>query len=1286
MSYPNISGERGAAQPSDNPIPASPKASDLKKEGEQSPIFDTLDTKNQPATGGGSGGNTGATTASPSFPFLVDGQISAMQYANLIGSSKNNFQQTLAESSLVDAAVAKRLHEGLYDPTTNSSYNQCVKIQEEWAALVKVVNDVTGKMNDQIDKYNNGVAREQQATDAINADIEAYNNGEISAQQLSRDLDTYNGYANQRNQQIDELNRAIDAYNQFVVEANKGIDEINNQLEGVGYTGAPIPQLTPLPNVPEMPIIENPPGDPPLETLPNRSTEPHASLLAPPPSANSIANNSTSVQAEQQAMAVNLAISSGMSKDAEKNMEYLQSMLRSVSRMLPPLPTMAVQGKQYDPETREAIGTIPVAQRFSNILDMAMSAQEILEQSSKQAGVLFGDQTFAELVKLNNTVMLHNGLLASSPTVARMSGRLGKLSSDDPAITLASALSIVQGTKKIIESGMMRDSVASVLSKDASFQKLPQSEQEKLISKAAAASHLTLLNAASAQLSYALSAPGLTRQVMGQALEAQGAALDLGRSTFDEVLGNPVLQLHLESTLSTTLQKKYDFSPQSSAAIVAGAFRETLKSAPFGSIDAFGDQFSAQLKSQGIENEVMARELSIDVAKRAAAFTSDALPALERKGGAQAGAESAKLERASSSQSSFSMAAAGIMKEHFSLDPRIAQQAAAALDLDKIVHPGSFRDSLSNALQQEGISPREASTVAAAVVDATLRAPRAFASEESFKDTALRSLQEQSKVDAKTAERVINKSDSSHLIDRKEMERQVLRGVSAGNLEQGRAKAIAEGVAARCLGVPLGFSDQLAEVIVATSGMNIETAAQAASRVAPSDLLDAGKLQQALENSLTQFSVDKAAAKPIVGQMLQLGSAYLSIGKFTEVMRDLLVRGGSVDPQLAKQISEAVDVEGVIKREAFTEVVASSLVGRGVSPEMAGSMARRAAENFMNIGSHGAESLGIGAAVMERRAQGGAEESFLSEGLTHLLQQKGLPEAYASQLAAQLTRSVYDAKESFTSLASFHGALRTALQTSIRSRAFPVDIGSYLKEKDLQYVLGSVTLSRPLRREVLQHGLKLQLAAANIGEAEANKIALAASDAAIDNASLFLDDEKETREMIKNALLSQSGISEETAADVAKNLPLDLVSDDGDALMAMFEGRIMEPHEFSDALNQKVKSLEGNNFHIPISEEFSRAALPKGTEKLPESPSVIDLYRQQIDILTQGLESEEMRQATLEAVRHHFQQFEMPSSEMFTFLQHIMEPPNLIVKSMIETLRDAHDQRASMMISLRQNA
>jgi hypothetical protein len=379
----------------------------------------------------------------------------------------------------------------------------------------------------------------------------------------------------------------------------------------------------------------------------------------------------------------------------------------------------------------------------------------------------------------------------------------------------------------------------------------------------------------------------------------------------------------------------------------------------------------------------------------------------------------------------------------------------------------------------------------------------------------------------------------------------------------------------------------------------------------------------------------------------------------------------------------------VIKKEALKEGIQGALTDRGMSSENAASLARSASDTFMKIASNATDFTGIGDMAIEQRADRPNSRKFLSYGLSNIFSKMGMPEVYAKELGTKIASDVYSAKENFANVASLQKAIRISLQRTMYDETFPVDIEKYLGKNGIDSAVESLTMVPPLRKEIVEESVKQAMLAQGIVEYEV--MAARCADVIMQTPNVNGSDDEQLRSEISTRL--QSVTSEENAEQIANALSLEILRESTAALDNPFNNVLLERDSLVEALTHRGTSLMkglGNERAGEINTRMAAALFgsPKleGASEAVQNRSFSELYQQQMDTLMEGIQNDELKNAMLDSVVSNLQKFASPSMEMYDVLQRLMDPSNLMVKSMVRTLQEAREQEDGISISLRQGA
>jgi hypothetical protein len=1353
MTDTNMSLSTGGA----GQLPQMPKQGKQQKQAEstQQPT-DSLSSSDQQKT---------STSSTAPFPILEGANMSIMSYLEHVDKSKDDLSYQLLQATLTNYQVARWMHfaMGANAATLDNNKETVDELQKEMTVLTDLGDKAVHKLNSAITEFNQDVKK---STQDINKDIQDYNDGTITADELKSDLEDYK---NDISEDVKQLNSAIDEYNDFVIDYNKQVDEINQSLQELGITY----QMDPLPTVDTIttPDIPTDPGEPPIGSIPTPKPIPQVDPPEAPPSSSTLQEQLPPIDTDaySESVALTLQNLSYTSDDSD----YTSSLLKQLNSMLPPDLSL-LQHQQTFSSTSDGISKkSPVIKNLNQIIVRLMNAGELVKKSLENFGVPYNDELFNQIVSLNLKIMADSGLIASTVTFHQLSNKSNAINPTDRAIDVINGVSNAQALKHVVQSGQVRSPIEILINSHESTQNMPDHEKSRLIDQMTAITNLNLLHAATKQLAMPIRTKGLVEQVYAQGVKSAGLDYDRTPSNFNHALQNRKVTVGLMDSSIDILVNQHQFSNQSAVDIVNKSYNDTIMQMPFQSYDHFADALTTNFMKNGIANQALARNLSMQSVNILGMLTplspgsdstvssrsqlaevrpenvekvqSDIQRSLQDRGldsttaqeittslmkGLASSPQAFNDHRLSSSLTHGFDVAAGLgqltgskqlrnigvsdpavsaailsvtipplsrdtafqlstrdqMTERMMMDPQIANDVSSHVSVNDIVGVGELKSRISNQLQESGLSTSEAEQAAEVAVDRTLGVPAAYSNNTLFRSTLDVFLSATPGITSQQATEISRSLDTNGIVNGEVLRDQITEGlVASGSSEQTQIQALS----ALSVNEPFSsrtFRDEITEQLVATTGMSYSQATDIAQSLEPGSFMDVDRMLDRFGEELQKRGFDNSIAEPVLNNALYLGDAYISAGKFTETVRDLLSNESSIDPKQAHEISAAVGIEGFIQRDRLKSQVKAGISSQGASDEEAEAMASRASESLFQIKSSEANFNGIQATIIRMKQSNPKQGRFLESSIQSFFDDKGIPQQFVGFLGRGVTKEMLSRVDDLRDADSYFENLQASISEVIQSNSHDFDFTQFVSQNDIDSIRADLGVSLFDRAEVFQNSVFSHLMQEGIEEQTALQATVAVREEVLRTPGLFNQSQDEVKANIATTLTSLGIVDSDTAQSIASSMNLDLLLN-GSALDSLAVGRLLDSTQLHEQLMSRVESMLSPELTGEMIQQvmlgvnelvFGSPALDSPTST--QSPGLSDLYAEQIGIIAQDLGTDRM-----DAVQQHFHQYKQPSADIHSLLRNFSETGMILTKFLLENLQGTSEEemiRASIQRSV----
>ncbi len=483
-----------------------------------------------------------------------EGRLSLIEFVRIINKNLSLFEQTQEAIELMDELMNKKLHRSLADGSSSlRKYRaQIESFLSRWSSVESEIEELTTTVNRLINEYNKSPLEQNRST----------------------------------------LNRAIENYNSQIVEQNEIIKDLNGEMQFLGLEE--IRTLTPLALVPKE---QKDPKK--LTLLPERMQPDVAETLRLyyEPVQNATIGYMSNLN---QVLDVN----------KEQNM-FDQVMMKAVGGIFLDLLLVKFSAVFYDLIGEGSTNDASLAKAISWTTLERLLAGSAIRSSMVEARIPLTPGEIQEIQLLILNIMTKAAIQSATGPAFQVLGQdLGRVSVDDQHISAALSLALMSRIKSLVESGVVKDNITSLIENNPRISSFPAKDRSLLAKKLTAIVSLAVLQNALVHASIALGAPGLVGQVLNLSLEEVGIGRTLGGGTFNDVLADRSVTTMAAAALVDDLIG-HGFNDEDALDLVKQAMANTLAYGAFTNFGEFTNTLAMQFYTAGIPDVSLARALAI---------------------------------------------------------------------------------------------------------------------------------------------------------------------------------------------------------------------------------------------------------------------------------------------------------------------------------------------------------------------------------------------------------------------------------------------------------------------------------------------------------------------------------------------------------------------------------------------------------------------------------------------------------------------------------------------------
>ncbi|MEC7839756.1 MAG: hypothetical protein VX777_06930 [Chlamydiota bacterium] len=382
--------------------------------------------------------------------------------------------------------------------------------------------------------------------------------------------------------------------------------------------------------------------------------------------------------------------------------------------------------------------------------------------------------------------------------------------------------------------------------------------------------------------------------------------------------------------------------------------------------------------------------------------------------------------------------------------------------------------------------------------------------------------------------------------------------------------------------------------------------------------------------SILDGQIEKLAQE-VVNNQLSIPSALDSKEDFRKAFQDALYVIG-VSPETAKGMSESLRVDGLFNLVVMKTAVVNALQNAGFSEEEANKLSTGAAQNLFNIGSNEID-LHMTPEILKRKVieSDAAEEQLTNAILTSPTMKRVISEenirvdSLKNTIALAVLKTL-NKRGVADNESKFRNALRDELEAgnALLSGEIAADIAK-------EIVISDVVLRQLLANELIVRAEEKF----DLTENEKNALVLTA-DEVYRNPDAFAD--KNTfLSTLAGVIANNKILSESDAKDLVSSLNVGMVIEGVNPLFTSTASKKLPQFELREQLTNLI--VENFKDAIPlgkarrISEEFIITLIgPLTVRAGPVDRSVLDIIKEQVDVLVKQVESKNYRKLILQGV------------------------------------------------------